>query len=117
MLEKLGYRAIIARSGQEALNLYEKQREDIDLVILDMIMPGMGGGETYDRLREIDGDVKVILSSGYSIEGKAKEIMDRGRSGFIQKPFSMEELSRKVRELLDEAKDKVSDNNAILEAR
>ena len=117
MLEKLGYRAIIARSGQEALNLYEKQREDIDLVILDMIMPGMGGGETYDRLREIDGDVKVILSSGYSIEGKAKEIMDRGCSGFIQKPFAMEELSRKVREALDEAKDKVSDNNAILEAR
>ena len=104
MLEKLGYRAIIARSGQEALNLYEKQREDIDLVILDMIMPGMGGGETYDRLREIDGDVKVILSSGYSIEGKAKEIMDRGCSGFIQKPFGMEELSRKVREALDEAK-------------
>jgi CheY-like chemotaxis protein len=117
MLEKLGYQAIIARSGQEALNLYEKQREDIDLVILDMIMPGMGGGETYDRLREIDGDVQVILSSGYSIEGKAKEIMDRGCSGFIQKPFAMEELSRKVREALDEAKDKVSDNNAILEAR
>ena len=100
MLEKLGYRAILARSGQEALNLYEKQREDIDLVILDMIMPGMGGGETYDRLREIDGDVKVILSSGYSIEGKAKEIMDRGCSGFIQKPFAMEALSRKVREVL-----------------
>ena len=103
MLERLGYRAIIARSGQEALNLYEKQREDIDLVILDMIMPGMGGGETYDRLREIDGNVKVILSSGYSIEGKAKEIMDRGCSGFIQKPFAMEALSRKVREALDEA--------------
>ena len=101
MLERLGYRAIIARSGQEAFNLYEKQRDDIDLVILDMIMPGMGGGETFDRLREIDGDVKVILSTGYSIEGKAKEIMNRGCRGFIQKPFTMEELSRKVHEALD----------------
>ncbi|MEE4112649.1 MAG: PAS domain S-box protein [Desulfobacteraceae bacterium] len=102
MLKNLGYRAVIARSGQEALNLYEKQRAEIDLVILDMIMPGMGGGETYDRLREMDGDVKVLLSSGYSVDGQAKEILDRGCSGFIQKPFAMEELSRKVRELLDE---------------
>ena len=104
MLEKLGYRAVTAGSGQGALDLYEKHREEIDLVILDMIMPDMGGGETYDRLREIDGDVKVILSSGYSIEGQAKEIMDRGCSGFIQKPFAMEELSRMVREALDEGK-------------
>ncbi|MDX2446708.1 MAG: PAS domain S-box protein [Desulfobacterales bacterium] len=104
MLKKLGYRAFIARSGQEALNLYKKQREEIDLIILDMIMPGMGGGETYDQLRKIDGDVKVILSSGYSIEGQAKEIMDRGCSGFIQKPFAMEALSRMVREELDEGK-------------
>jgi two-component system cell cycle sensor histidine kinase/response regulator CckA len=104
MLEKLGYRIIIAQSGQEALNLFKKHREKIDLVILDMIMPGMGGGETYDRLREIERDVKVVLSSGYSIEGKAREIMDRGCSGFIQKPFTMEAISRKVREVLDEAK-------------
>ncbi|MEE4351762.1 MAG: response regulator [Desulfatiglans sp.] len=104
MLEKLGYRAVTAGSGQGALDLYEKHREEIDLVILDMIMPDMGGGETYDRLREINGDVKVILSSGYSIEGQAKEIMDRGCSGFIQKPFAMEELSRMVSEALDEGK-------------
>ena len=102
MLEKLGYRAFIARSGQGALDLYENQGKKIDLVILDMIMPGMGGGETYDRLREIDGGVKVILSSGYSIEGQAKKIIDRGCSGFIQKPFAMEALSRMVREVLDE---------------
>ena len=104
MLEKLGYRALSAGSGQEALDLYEKHGEEIDLVILDMIMPGMGGGETHDRLKEIDGGVNVILSSGYSIDGKATEIMQRGCSGFIQKPFSVEGLSRKVREALDERK-------------
>jgi CheY-like chemotaxis protein len=100
MLERLGYRVLIARSGDEALDVYGKQREDIALVILDMIMPGMGGGETYDRLKAIDGDVRVLLSSGYSIKGQAKEIMDRGCKGFIQKPFSLYDLSMKIREAL-----------------
>lgn len=104
MLKKLGYRAFTARSGQEALDLYEKHRGEIDLVILDMIMPGMGGGETYDRLRKIDGGVKVILASGYSIDGQAKEILNRGCSGFIQKPFNLRKLSRKVCAALDKAK-------------
>ncbi|MFO7784644.1 MAG: PAS domain S-box protein [Desulfatiglandales bacterium] len=101
ILEKLGYRVFVARSGQEALDVYSKHKEEIDLVILDMIMPGMGGGEAYDRLKAIDGDVKVLLSSGYSINGLAKEIMDSGCGGFIQKPFAMEELSRKIREVFD----------------
>jgi PAS domain S-box-containing protein len=104
MLDKLGYRVLTAGSGKEALDLYEKQREEIDLVILDMIMPGMGGGKTFDRLKAIDGNVRILLSSGYSINGQAQEILDRGCSGFIQKPFAMEELSRKVREALDEGK-------------
>lgn len=100
MLEKIGYRTITAGSGQEAINLYEQQKDEIDLVILDLIMPGMGGGETYDRLKAIDGDAGVIISSGYSINGRTQEILDRGCRHFIQKPFSMEELSRKVREAL-----------------
>jgi CheY-like chemotaxis protein len=100
MLETLGYRVLIARNGREAVHLYEKQKAEIDLVILDMIMPGMGGGATYDRLKGIDGGVKVILSSGYSLAGEAKEIMDRGCDGFIQKPFTMEKLSLKVREAM-----------------
>jgi CheY-like chemotaxis protein len=66
-----------------------------------MIMPGMGGGETYDRLKEADPDIKVLLSSGYSINGEAGEILDRGCDGFIQKPFNIKELSRKLREILD----------------
>jgi CheY-like chemotaxis protein len=73
---------------------------EIDLVILDMIMPGISGGETFDRLREIDPDVRVLLSSGYSINGEAKTIMDRGCNGFIQKPFQLGKLSGKIREML-----------------
>lgn len=102
MLERLGYRVLIARSGDEALEVYGKQGKEIALVILDMIMPGMGGGETYDRMKAIDGGVRVLLSSGYSIEGQAKEIMDRGCKGFIQKPFSLYGLSMKIREALCE---------------
>ena len=101
ILKKLGYHVMIARGGREALDLYKKHREEIDVVILDMIMPDMGGGKTFDRLKAIDGDVKVILSSGYSIDGQAQEILDRGCIGFIQKPFSMTDLSNRVRKVLD----------------
>ena len=104
MLEKLGYRVITAESGQEALDLYQDQQQKIGLVILDMIMPGMGGGETYDRLKEMDEKVRVLLSSGYSINGQARRILERGCIGFIQKPFAMEGLSRKVHEVLGKAK-------------
>lgn len=100
MLEKLGYRVFAAGSGQEAVRVYRKERDAIDLVVLDMIMPEMGGGETFDRLKQIDPDVKVLLSSGYSIDGQAKEILDRGCGGFIQKPFHLQELSQELRRVL-----------------
>ena len=73
----------------------------IDLVLLDMVMPVMGGGETFDRMKEINTNVKVLLSSGYSLEGEAKEILERGCDAFIQKPFKMEQLSQKLRGMLD----------------
>ena len=101
MLESLSYRVLTAGSGQEALALYEKQKDEIDLVILDMIMPGMGGGETFDLMKKMCGDARILLSSGYSINEQAKEIMDRGCIGFIQKPFSIKALSIKVCEALD----------------
>jgi DNA-binding NarL/FixJ family response regulator len=65
-----------------------------------MIMPGLSGPDTFDRLREINPNVKVLLSSGYSINGKVQTIMDRGCKGFLQKPFKLEELLSKVREIL-----------------
>ncbi len=100
LLKSMNYSVITAESGKRALEIYEKNREQIDMVILDMIMPVMGGGETFDRLKEINPDIKVLLSSGYSINGQAQEIMERGCSGFIQKPFNLQELSDKIRETL-----------------
>jgi CheY-like chemotaxis protein len=101
MLESIGYKVLTAQSGREALDLYKKGKHEIDLVILDMIMPEMGGGETYERMRDVNAGVNVLLSSGYSIDGQAKEILDRGCNAFIQKPFSLIDLSIKVRELLE----------------
>lgn len=100
ILERLGYRALTARSGKEAIDIYQANKSKINIVILDMIMPDMGGGETYDRLKKINPEIKVLLSSGYSIDGQASEIMNRGCNGFIQKPFNVEQLSMKVRDIL-----------------
>jgi PAS domain S-box-containing protein len=100
MLETMGYVVLEAKSGQEAIDVYKQNQEQIDLVILDMIMPGMGGGEAFDKMKEINPKVNVLLFSGYSIEGRAQDIMDRGCKGFIQKPFSLEDLSQKIREIL-----------------
>jgi signal transduction histidine kinase/ActR/RegA family two-component response regulator len=102
MLKRLGYDVVLARSGAESLKVYQDHQDRIDMVILDMIMPDMGGGETYDRLKELDPAVKVLLSSGYSIDGQATEILERGCDGFIQKPFNLGSLSQKIREVLDD---------------
>lgn len=101
LLEMLGYRIYISGSGQEAISVYLEKRNEIDLVILDMIMPGMSGGETLDRLQLINPKVNVLLSSGYSLEGQAQEILDKGCNGFLQKPFRLINLSLKVREMLN----------------
>ncbi len=101
MLEALGYNILIARGGREALKVYDSSKGEIDLVILDMIMPEMGGEETFSRMKEINPEIKVLLSSGYSIEGQAKEILNRGCNGFIQKPFSINDLSRSITSVLN----------------
>jgi DNA-binding NtrC family response regulator len=66
-----------------------------------MVMPGMGGGATYDELKKLDPEVKVLLASGYSISGEASKILERGCNAFIQKPFNMKQLSEKIRRVLD----------------
>jgi two-component system cell cycle sensor histidine kinase/response regulator CckA len=112
MLEGLGYQVLVAHGGAEALDLYRSQHEKIDLVILDMIMPGMGGGEVLDGMKAINADCRVILSSGYSLNGMAKDIMERGARLFLQKPFRLDDLSHKVREVLDEHSDTGSSEGA-----
>jgi CheY-like chemotaxis protein len=101
ILKRMGYTVLVARSGSEAIEIYSKKKDDIEMIVLDMIMPDMSGGEAYDRLREINPDIKVLLSSGYSLRGQAKDILARGCKGFIQKPFNMRELSHKLREVLE----------------
>jgi signal transduction histidine kinase/ActR/RegA family two-component response regulator len=101
MLAKMGYGVLTANSGKGALEIFKKKKNEISLVILDMIMPEMSGGETYDSMRKINPDIKVLLSSGYSIDGQATDILKRGCSGFIQKPFTVTNLSLKLREILD----------------
>ena len=100
MLKALGYKIMIAGSGKEAIDVYRENQDKIHMVILDMIMPDIGGGDTFDSLKEINPDAKVLLSSGYSINGQAQEILDRGCNGFVQKPFSIADISKKIRETL-----------------
>jgi len=101
MLAKMGYEVLTAGSGKKALEIYRKKKDQIGIVILDMIMPEMGGGETYDKMKKINPGIKALLSSGYSINGQATEILKRGCNAFIQKPFSVTNLSLKLREILD----------------
>jgi len=101
MLNRLGYEVLLASNGQEAIEIYKVNQDKVDIVLLDIIMPKMSGGEAYDIMKEINPDIKVLLASGHSIDGKATEILERGCDGFIQKPFSMNELSQRIRKILD----------------
>ena len=101
MLSTLGYSFLLAKSGKDAIKIYERNQDNIDMIILDMIMPDMSGQETYDRLYKINPDLRVLLSSGYSVNGQAKDLLDRGCNEFIQKPFDLQQLSRKIRKILN----------------
>jgi CheY-like chemotaxis protein len=101
ILKLLGYNVFVARDGKEAIQAYKKNQDKIDIVILDMIMPGMNGGEVYNKMIEINPDIKVLLSSGYSLNEQSAEILERGCNDFIQKPFNMMDISEKIRKILD----------------
>jgi PAS domain S-box-containing protein len=100
MLEEMGYFCLTALDGRSALEIYEEKRHQIDMVILDMAMPDMGGGETFDRLIEVNPQIKVLISSGCGLDGEVSEVLKRGCSAFIQKPFNMNELSQKIRDVM-----------------
>jgi PAS domain S-box-containing protein len=100
MLRRLGYNVLTATSGKQALEIYNNHEEQVDLVILDVIMPDIGGGETFEMLKSVNPAVKVLLSSGYSINGKASVILERGCRGFLQKPFDLHTLSNKIKKIL-----------------
>ena len=99
LLEAMGYDVLVAQSGQEAVETFRLNTSIISLVILDMVMPGMSGLQTFAALRELSPSIKVLLCSGYSAEGQAVDILQRGCNGFIQKPYDATVLSAKLREL------------------
>ena len=101
MLKELGYTVLSARSGREAVKILAEKAGALDLVILDMVMPDMGGGETFDKIKALAPRIKVLLLSGYGVEGEAEDILNRGCDGFIQKPFDMTQLSRKMKEIME----------------
>ena len=89
-----------AQGGQESVKIYKENKDKIDMIILDMIMPEMSGKKVYDKIKEINPNIKILLSSGYSRMDKAAEILKGGCDDFIQKPFSLKELSSKLAEIL-----------------
>ena len=96
LLAKLGYRVETANDDETALDKYINANGSLDLVILDMVMPRMGGEEALERMRRIDPHKKILIASGYSPEAQAKTVADKGFDGFIQKPYTLEELSLKI---------------------
>ncbi|MEE4351841.1 MAG: response regulator [Desulfatiglans sp.] len=101
ILERLGYRVLEATTGMEAIALVKTSQEEIDLTILDMLLPDMDGKEVYSKIIQTRPHMKVIVCSGYSVDGPAQEILDKGAQGFVQKPFTITSLSSKLREVLD----------------
>jgi PAS domain S-box-containing protein len=109
MLKELGYQVVPALSGKRAIELYKEKMVYFDLVALDMIMPEMNGKDTYDALKKINPNVKVLLVSGYSLNKQIEDLMDQGCNGFIQKPFDIVQLSQKLREVLEHQPDTIKD--------
>lgn len=101
MLQKLGYKVLQARYGNEALEIFKKRKNSISLVILDMRMPGMNGCEVFDRLKKIQPEVKIILVSGFMEQYDLVEISNRHFDGYIEKPFKLKELSEKIEEVIE----------------
>ncbi len=103
MLEKLGYRVMVAKNGWQAIDAVLKNEKEVDLVILDLIMPEIDGGTTFDHIREIQPAMPVILASGYGMNEQVRGILQRGCNAFIQKPFNISKLSQNIRNVLDRA--------------
>ena len=101
MLQKLGCKVLGARDGYEAIEVFLYNQSEVNLVILDMKMP-YNGGNTFSQLKKISANVKVLIASGYAEDQQIREMMKQGCSGFIQKPFSINALSRKIMNVLND---------------
>jgi len=102
ILTRFGYTVFMASDGETALEIYREKREEINLVILDIIMPGMGGRKCLEELLKMNPKSRIIIASGYSINGPAKEVLEAEAKGFISKPYDMRGMLQTVRKILDE---------------
>ena len=102
LLTDAGYKVLTATDGEEGLELYRKEQENIDLIILDLVIPGMGGKKCYKEILKINPKAKVLIVSGYSANGPGKEAIEAGAKGFVGKPFDVSHLLETIREILDE---------------
>ena len=102
MLQYLGHSVLEARDGSEAIDIYKKNKNSLDIVILDMNMPGMNGAMVYHQLKRIQPNVKVLIASGYFDYNTVRKILKNGYTDFIQKPFNIDILSEKLAEMLTE---------------
>ena len=100
MLKRLGHKVFKAYSGSEGIKIFQANKNQIDLIISDMNMPEMDGQEVIDKLRKIDRNVKVLLSSGALLDSDEREVINRGFNGFIKKPFKINTLSKKMTEII-----------------
>ena len=103
-LQQLGYTVLLAENGLDAVEIYEANPHQIDLVLLDMIMPKCGGHKAFYQLKEIDPNVKVLLSSGFVSENEVEDLLAQGACGFLPKPHRLPVLISEIRRILDEAK-------------
>ena len=100
-LEKLGYKPLVARNGLEAVEIFKTYKDAISLVVLDLIMPEMSGRQAFAEIRKIQGNSKILISTGYVVDEKIGKLLDQGCQGLIKKPFSLNEFSHTLRKILD----------------
>ena len=103
-LQQLGYSVLLAENGLDAVEIYRENPHEIDLVLLDMIMPKSGGHQTFYRIRAIDPDAKILLSSGFVSENEVQDLLAQGACGFLPKPHRLPVVAKAIREILDRGK-------------
>ena len=103
-LQELGYSVLLAENGLDAVQIYADNPHEIDLVLLDMVMPKQGGHQTFYKLKELDPEVNILLSSGYVSEEEVKDLLSKGAKGFLGKPHRLSAMAQKIRSILDQGK-------------
>ena len=100
-LQRLGYSVLLAENGLDAIEIYKENPNEVDLVLLDMVMPKLGGHQTFYKIREIDPEARILLSSGYVSQEEVNDLLEQGAKGFLPKPHRISVMADAVRKILD----------------